>query len=79
MIHLTAHHGSTPAEVEYLRDEISLLMRELAAARLISANRLAAIRAALSAARDGETNPLSYLRDQLAEETGNAGAHRSGH
>jgi hypothetical protein len=39
-------------------------MRELGAARLISANRLAAIRAALSAAADGEPDPLAYLRDE---------------
>jgi hypothetical protein len=77
VVTLTTNHGSTPVtDTEYLRGEISRLLRDLAAARLLSANRLAAIRAALSAARDGETNPLSYLRDQLAEETG---AHRSGH
>jgi hypothetical protein len=46
--------------------------------RMESANRLAAIRAALGAAADHETDPLSYLRDHLAEETMNAG-HRSGH
>jgi hypothetical protein len=37
--------------------------------RMTSANRLAAIRAALGAAADNETDPLEYLRDQLAEET----------
>jgi hypothetical protein len=37
--------------------------------RMESANRLAAIRAALAAAADNETDPLEYLRDQLAEET----------
>jgi hypothetical protein len=36
--------------------------------RMESANRLAAIRAALGAAADHETDPLSYLRDQLADE-----------
>ena len=50
--------------------EITRLAQALAAARLESANRLAAIRAALGAAADGETDPLAYLRDQLAEETG---------
>jgi hypothetical protein len=80
VVTLTTNHGSTPVtDTEYLRGEISRLLRDLAAARLLSANRLAAIRAALGAARDGETNPLSYLRDQLAEETGKTGAHRSGH
>ena len=49
--------------------EILRLKTALAAARLQSANRLAAIRAALAAAADGESDPLDYLRDQLAEET----------
>lgn len=56
-------------EYEYLRDEITRLRASLAAARLQSANRLAAIRATLGAAEDNETDPLAYLRDQLAEET----------
>jgi len=49
--------------------EISRLNAALAAARLQSANRLAAIRAALAAADSGESDPLAYLRDQLAEES----------
>ena len=49
--------------------EILRLKTALAAARLQSANRLAAIRAALAADADGESNPLDYLRDQLAEES----------
>ncbi len=49
--------------------EILRLKTALAAARLESANRLAAIRAALAAADSGESDPLDYLRDQLAEET----------
>ena len=49
--------------------EILRLKAALAAARLQSANRLAAIRAALAADADGESNPLDYLRDQLADET----------
>ena len=44
-----------------LRDALSVI-------RLESANRLAAIRAALRAADDNETDPLAYLRDQLDEE-----------
>ena len=53
---------------QILRDAIYRLHGELDAARLLAANRLAAIRAALSAARNGETDPLAYLRDQLDEE-----------
>jgi hypothetical protein len=49
--------------------EILRLKTALTAARLQSANRLAAIRAALAADADGESNPLEYLRDQLADET----------
>ena len=65
---MTSHQPASPAPgTESLRDEITRLTRDLAAARLESANRLAAIRAALSAAADGETDPLAYLRDQLAE------------
>jgi len=48
--------------------EILRLKVALAAVRLESANRLAAIRAALAADADGESDPLDYLRDQLAEE-----------
>jgi hypothetical protein len=70
---LTPSRSITPAQAQYLRSEITWLARELAAVRLQSANRLAAIRAALSAAADGEPDPLAYLRDQLAEETDNAG------
>lgn len=68
----------TLALAEYLYEENTWLARELAAARLTSANRLAAIRAVLGAAADGETDPLAYLRDQLAEEADDAGDSGSG-
>jgi hypothetical protein len=55
------------AEIQALRAEIIRLTAELAAARLESANRLAAMRAALGAATDGEPDPLEYLRDELPE------------
>jgi hypothetical protein len=68
-------HATHPEdEIEYLRNELALSALALSAARLESANRLAAIRAALSAANDGEPDPLAYLRDQLAEEVGKTGA-----
>jgi hypothetical protein len=47
--------------------EVADLYRALIAARLEAANHLAAIRAALSAAEDGEPDPLAYLRDELPE------------
>ena len=69
------HTSSTTTETDNLHAEITRLTGELAAARLQSANRLAAIRAALGAADDGESDPLGYLRDQLAEEyAGNPGS-----
>ena len=55
------------AESDILRAEITRLTAALAAARLESANHLAAIRAALGAAADGESDPLAYLRDELPE------------
>lgn len=79
MVTLTTHNRTPATSSESLRAQHARLSGELAAARLESANRLAAIRAALNAAADGETDPLAYLRDQLAEEHENAGAHRSGH
>jgi hypothetical protein len=64
-------HPSKPtpdtAEIQILRAETIRLAAELAAARLESANRLAAMRAALGAAADGEPDPLEYLRDELPE------------
>jgi hypothetical protein len=50
-----------------LAAENARLRGELAAARLLAANHLAAIRAALGAARDGEPDPLGYLHDELPE------------
>jgi len=68
----------SPAAAYYLLSENARLERELACARLVSANRLAAIRAALAAASEGEPDPLAYLRDQLAEETACAADSGSG-
>ena len=41
--------------------------------RLDRANLLAAIRAALAAARDGEADPLAYLRDELDDRSADPG------
>jgi hypothetical protein len=82
VVTLTNHeheHAWRPEdEIGYLRNELALSALAVSAARLESANRLAAIRAALGAARDGEPDPLAYLRDQLAEETGIPGSGGSG-
>ena len=61
------------ADIARLLSEISSLHSQLAAARLKAANLEAAMRAALSAHNDGESDPLSYLRFELADDAG--GAH----
>jgi hypothetical protein len=57
--------ASALADVRDLAAEVAQLSAELAAARLDRANALAAMRAALAAESDGETDPLYYLRDEL--------------
>ena len=52
-------------DIATLTAEISRQRTDLAAVRLDRANLLAAIRAALAAHRDGEADPLGYLRDEL--------------
>jgi hypothetical protein len=47
--------------------ELIRLYAVLIEARRESANRLAAIRAAVGAERDGEADPLAYVRDELAD------------
>ena len=58
------------ADTVALLIEVILLRDRLAAARLESANRLAAIRAALHADAEGETEPLDYLRYELPGNDG---------
>ena len=53
-----------------LAAEVIRQRAEIAAIRLDRANLLAAIRAALAAARDGEADPLAYLRDELDDRAG---------
>jgi hypothetical protein len=50
--------------------EVARLSGAVIAARRESANRLAAIRATLRAAAEGEADPLGLLRDELAESPG---------
>lgn len=59
---LEAALADTPA----LSAEITRLRSELHDARLDRANLLAAARAVITAYLDGEPDPLSYLRDELA-------------
>ena len=53
------------ADARDLAAEVARLSAELAAARLDRANALAAMRAAIARTRDGEADPLYYLRDEL--------------
>ena len=55
------------ADTSQLIAEVVRQRTDLAAVRLDRANLLAAIRAALAADRDGDTDPLAYLRDELAD------------
>ena len=54
------------ADARDLATEVARLAAELAAARLAHANALAAMRATIGAQRDGEADPLYYIRDELS-------------
>lgn len=75
---MTRNPQSIPASEQFLLAETIRLTAALAAARLESANRLAAIRAALGAPADGETDPLAYLHDEIAADTEIPGIPGSG-
>ncbi|TDB97427.1 hypothetical protein E1267_39860 [Nonomuraea longispora] len=64
--HITAALQDTPVLVA----EIMRLRAQLSKNRLSRANLTAAMRATLHADADGECNPLSYLRDELADQAG---------
>ena len=49
---------------------VAQLTADLVGTRMDRANLLAAMRATLGAHADGDDDPLSYLRDELAEFTG---------
>lgn len=69
----TALHRRTPAalwtalmDIPVLLAEVRRLASLLTAARTELANLLAATRSTLHAQEDGEPDPLSYLRDEVA-------------
>ncbi|MBB6351248.1 ABC-type transporter Mla subunit MlaD [Nonomuraea muscovyensis] len=62
--HITAALDDGPALV----NEITRLRAEIRRTRLSRANLLAAAHATLSAHRDGEPDPLYYLRDELTAQ-----------
>ena len=56
--------------------DLPAVLAELEAVRLDRANLLAAIRAALAAADEGEPDPLGYLRDELDAPSTEAATRR---
>jgi hypothetical protein len=59
------HIRAALADVRDLATEVTRLSAELAVARLWYANALAAMSATIGAQRDGEPDPLYYIRDEL--------------
>ena len=56
------------ADTVALLAEVIRLHEAARTARLESANRLAAIQAAIHAAQEGESDPLAYLRDEIPDD-----------
>ncbi|WP_132507983.1 hypothetical protein [Nonomuraea diastatica] len=52
-------------DIDALIDEVTGLRAELSSVRYQRANALAAMRATLAADRDGDDDPLYYVRDEL--------------
>ena len=65
---LCRHVRDSLADVPPMAAEIGCLRRDLARTRLCRANLAAAGRAAFAAQQQGEADPLSYLRDELAAQ-----------
>lgn len=53
------------SDIPVLLAELSRVRELLALVRVMHANLLAAARATIAAARDGEPDPMYYLRDEL--------------
>jgi hypothetical protein len=60
------HLQAALADTRNLATEVTRLRAELVAMRLWHANALAAMRATIGAQRDGEPDPLYYIRDELS-------------
>ena len=72
------HIEAALADARDLATEVTRLSAELAAARLWHANALAAMRATIGAQRDGELDPLYYIRDELNAPQNLSGARGGG-
>jgi hypothetical protein len=59
------HIRAVLADTRDLATEVTRLSADLTVARLWHANALAAMRATIGAQRDGERDPLYYIRDEL--------------
>ena len=69
------HIRAALADAQELATEVTRLSAELAAARLWHADALAAMRATIGAQRDGESDPLYYIRDELNAPQNLSGTH----
>jgi hypothetical protein len=67
--------GDGTRDTARLLADIASLRKQLSRARLRAANLEAAIRAALSARDDGETDPFAYLRDEITPALDDGGRH----
>jgi hypothetical protein len=67
------------ADVPALGTAFARLIVELAGTRIDRANLVAAMRAALAAHAEGEDDPLSYLRDELAGQQALPESHGGDH
>jgi hypothetical protein len=56
------------ADIPVLASQVACLRDDIAAVRLLRANLAAAGRASIAADLGGEPDPLSYLRDELADQ-----------
>ena len=65
------------ADAPGLAAEVSRLRAELAGTRLDRANLAAAAQATIGAYREGESDPLCYLRDELRAQAGRVDRERA--
>ena len=72
------HLQAALADTRDLATEVTRLRAELAAVRLWHANALAAMRATIGAQRDGEPDPLYYIRDELSAPQNHSEAREGG-
>ena len=72
------HIGVALADARNLATEVTRLSADLAIERLWRANGLAAMRATIGAQRDGEPDPLYYIRDELGAPQNHSAVREGG-